>query len=210
MLDQYLFILILALVAIYFIIHNKHIKFVEENSPIYKEICTLNNTSHFLSINSRYSYNQQYKSKSTFDRGDLNQIFLGYLAANKEIFSELIQKINENRKRYDEYLKNFNKILNSNESCLFYSKYSFFRDIEKKLCEKIKLHPVTDVTFDIACSYTSPKGKNSYLKQYNYIELEPGVDALLHVSQISRAHVEKPSDVLKVGQVVKTIQLYIF
>ena len=33
-----------------------------------------------------------------------------------------------------------------------------------------------------------------------FIELEPGVDALLHVSQISRAHVEKPSDVLKVGQ----------
>ena len=35
-----------------------------------------------------------------------------------------------------------------------------------------------------------------------FIELEPGVDALLHVSQISRAHVDKPSDVLKVGQEV--------
>ena len=33
-----------------------------------------------------------------------------------------------------------------------------------------------------------------------FIELEPGVDALLHVSQISREHVEKPSDVLTVGQ----------
>ena len=36
-----------------------------------------------------------------------------------------------------------------------------------------------------------------------FVELEPGVDALLHVSQISREHVEKPSDVLKVGQVIK-------
>ena len=36
-----------------------------------------------------------------------------------------------------------------------------------------------------------------------FVELEPGVDALLHVSQISRNHVEKPSDVLKVGQVIK-------
>ena len=35
-----------------------------------------------------------------------------------------------------------------------------------------------------------------------FIELEPGVDALLHVSQISRAHVDKPSDVLSVGQIV--------
>ena len=33
-----------------------------------------------------------------------------------------------------------------------------------------------------------------------FIELEPGIDALLHVSQISREHVEKPSDVLKAGQ----------
>ena len=33
-----------------------------------------------------------------------------------------------------------------------------------------------------------------------YVELAPGVDALLHVSQISRAHVDKPSDVLSVGQ----------
>ena len=35
-----------------------------------------------------------------------------------------------------------------------------------------------------------------------FVELEPGVDALLHVSQISREHVEKPSDVLSVGQTI--------
>lgn len=35
-----------------------------------------------------------------------------------------------------------------------------------------------------------------------FVELEPGVDALLHVSQISRDRVEKPSDVLQVNQVV--------
>lgn len=33
-----------------------------------------------------------------------------------------------------------------------------------------------------------------------FVELEEGIDALLHVSQISIEHVEKPSDVLKVGQ----------
>ena len=35
-----------------------------------------------------------------------------------------------------------------------------------------------------------------------FVELKPGVDALLHVSEISRAHVEKPADVLSVGQEV--------
>ena len=33
-----------------------------------------------------------------------------------------------------------------------------------------------------------------------FVELETGVDALLHVSQISKEHVEKPSDVLKIGE----------
>ncbi len=36
-----------------------------------------------------------------------------------------------------------------------------------------------------------------------FIELEEGVDALLHVSQISIKHVEKPSDALKVNDVVE-------
>ena len=35
-----------------------------------------------------------------------------------------------------------------------------------------------------------------------FIELEPGIDALLHVSQIAKEHIEKPSDVLSVGQEV--------
>ncbi len=36
-----------------------------------------------------------------------------------------------------------------------------------------------------------------------FVELEAGIDALLHVSQISREHVEKPSDILKIGQEIE-------
>ena len=36
-----------------------------------------------------------------------------------------------------------------------------------------------------------------------FVELEPGIDALLHVSQISRTRVEKPSDVLSIGQEIE-------
>ena len=36
-----------------------------------------------------------------------------------------------------------------------------------------------------------------------FVELEPGVDALLHVSQIAKEHIEKPSDVLSVGDEVE-------
>ena len=33
-----------------------------------------------------------------------------------------------------------------------------------------------------------------------FVELESGIDALLHVSQIAKEHIEKPSDVLRVGE----------
>ena len=36
-----------------------------------------------------------------------------------------------------------------------------------------------------------------------FVELLPGVDALLHVSQISKEHIEKPSNVLTVGQEIE-------
>ena len=48
------------------------------------------------------------------------------------------------------------------------------------------------------------KGKVARMTDFGaFVELAPGVDALLHVSQISHEHVEKPSDVLKIGQEVE-------
>lgn len=38
-----------------------------------------------------------------------------------------------------------------------------------------------------------------------FVELEPGVDALLHVSQISKEHVDKPADVLSIGQEIEAM-----
>ena len=36
-----------------------------------------------------------------------------------------------------------------------------------------------------------------------FVEIEPGVDALLHVSQIAKHHVDKPADELKIGQEIE-------
>jgi ribosomal protein S1 len=48
------------------------------------------------------------------------------------------------------------------------------------------------------------KGKVARMTDFGaFIELEKGVDALLHVSQISIKHVEKPADVLKVAQEIE-------
>jgi small subunit ribosomal protein S1/4-hydroxy-3-methylbut-2-enyl diphosphate reductase len=48
------------------------------------------------------------------------------------------------------------------------------------------------------------KGRVARMTDFGaFIELEPGIDALLHVSQIAREHIERPSDVLKQGQEVE-------
>ena len=45
------------------------------------------------------------------------------------------------------------------------------------------------------------KGKVARMTDFGaFIQLEDGIDGLLHVSQISREHVEKPSDELSIGQ----------
>lgn len=64
--------------------------------------------------------------------------------------------------------------------------------------------PETNPWADAAEKYapgTIIQGKVARMTDFGaFVELAPGVDALLHVSQISKAHVDKPSDVLTVGQ----------
>ncbi|MDO4620937.1 MAG: 30S ribosomal protein S1 [Lachnospiraceae bacterium] len=51
---------------------------------------------------------------------------------------------------------------------------------------------------------TVVKGKIARMTDFGaFVELLPGVDALLHVSQISKNHVDKPSDVLHIGDEIE-------
>ena len=83
---------------------------------------------------------------------------------------------------------------------------------ETKVALSLKF-PETNPWVNAATEYavgTDVTGKVARMTDFGaFVELAPGVDALLHVSQISRAHVEKPSDVLAVGQEItaKVVEL---
>ncbi|MCF0115182.1 MAG: polyribonucleotide nucleotidyltransferase, partial [Erysipelotrichaceae bacterium] len=50
------------------------------------------------------------------------------------------------------------------------------------------------------------EGKVNRLEKYGaFVELFPGTDGLLHVSKIDYKHIEKPEDVLKLGDVVRVV-----
>ncbi|MBP5453168.1 MAG: 30S ribosomal protein S1 [Lachnospiraceae bacterium] len=76
---------------------------------------------------------------------------------------------------------------------------------DKKIALSLKFND-TNPWIDAEKKYavgTEVTGKVMRMADFGaFVELEPGIDALLHVSQISKDHVEKPSDVLKVGDEV--------
>jgi small subunit ribosomal protein S1 len=83
----------------------------------------------------------------------------------------------------------------------------FIKEInDKKIALSMKFedeNPWKDATSRFAVG-TIVKGKVARMTDFGaFVELAPGVDALLHVSQISKEHVDKPSDVLTVGQEIE-------
>mgnify|MGYP000754967786 CR=1 FL=1 len=66
-------------------------------------------------------------------------------------------------------------------------------ELQKELFEKIKEGDIVEGVVKNVTDFGA------------FIELEPGVDALLHVSQISYEHVNKPEDVYKVGDEVEAV-----
>lgn len=83
---------------------------------------------------------------------------------------------------------------------------AFIKDIQgEKIALSLKFSD-QNPWIDAATKYAVGKvvsGKVARMTDFGaFIELEPGVDALLHVSQISKDHVDKPSDVLSVADEV--------
>ncbi len=83
----------------------------------------------------------------------------------------------------------------------------FIKDIQgTKIALSLKF-PDQNPWIDAVTKYavgTIVKGKVARMTDFGaFIELEPGIDALLHVSQIARDHIDKPSDVLSLGQEVE-------
>ena len=83
----------------------------------------------------------------------------------------------------------------------------FIKDInENKIALSMKFeeeNPWKDAASKYAVG-TVVKGIVARMTDFGaFVELAPGVDALLHVSQISKEHVEKPADVLNIGQEIE-------
>ena len=83
----------------------------------------------------------------------------------------------------------------------------FVKDINgEKIALSVKF-PESNPWNEAASKYAKGnivKGKVARMTDFGaFIQLEDGIDGLLHVSQIAREHVEKPSDELSIGQEIE-------
>ncbi len=84
---------------------------------------------------------------------------------------------------------------------------AFIKDIQgEKIALSLKFpdqNPWKDAAEKFAAG-TVVKGHVARMTDFGaFIELTPGIDALLHVSQIAKEHIDKPSNVLKIGQEIE-------
>lgn len=83
----------------------------------------------------------------------------------------------------------------------------FIKDIKDTKIALSRKFPEENPWNDAASKFavgTIIKGTVARMTDFGaFVELAPGVDALLHVSQIAKEHIEKPSDVLTIGQEIE-------
>lgn len=154
------------------IIYSVYYDRVKKHSDRYKKLLDLNNKYNFYTFSSTItSYNQQCNSKRSFDRLDLNNVFFSYIEKHLEACSTLISKIDKNISNYKLYCSDYNNLTTSvtQESAKeFKVPFNTFINIEESIVKKNKLSPQCTFTIRISASYTSPQGRNSYSKHYDY------------------------------------------
>ena len=154
------------------IIYSVYYDRVKKHSDRYKKLLDLNNKYNFYTFSSTIaSYNQHCNSKRSFDRLDLNNVFFSYIEQHLEACSTLISKIDKNISNYKLYCYDYNNLTTSvtQESAKeFKVPFNTFINIEESIVKKNKLSPQCTFTIRISASYTSPQGRNSYSKHYDY------------------------------------------
>ena len=150
----------------------------------------------------------EYDPKNRKVIGDCKQLIV---AAKKAAQEELLSKIHEGD-TIEGTVKNVTDFgafidLGGVDGLLHISEMSWGRTENPKKVYKIGdsvKYPDQNPWNDASTKYAVGNvvtGKVARMTDFGaFVQLEDGIDALLHVSQISREHINKPEDVLKIGQ----------
>jgi hypothetical protein len=164
-------VLIVSVIVMFLVINNKAKKLAEAHSKRLAGIKNINQKYRFdNSIKSRYDYHVFLPNKRSFDSFDPSSYFGGLVISDVSSYESLFQNLEMNYQQYQRYFNELSFLPTEipKEICKKHTHIPFFliNKNEKKLIKKTVLTPVTDSKVVFHVKYTSPKGRNSYSKEY--------------------------------------------
>jgi len=167
-----LFIIVFFVLILIVVLDTINKSKVLKTSKKIQELIELNKLFLFYSMSKVMIYPYNCPSKKAFDTFRHNDFFLILLSDNRDSFNYLLQRIEHNRTEYEAYKVRYSSIRSyaTEDLCtsigLSLEKYlQYENDLFKKM---LLPTPTLDVAFTLRISYTSPKGRNSYVKDYLY------------------------------------------
>lgn len=156
--------------AVYAIVTHTRKKLVEHTSRKLQRVKELKTEYGFYPVKSEYSLSFNCKSKSQFDRTTLLDFLRTRIADNMDHYKSLIQCTLANRERMASFEKWYAEIVDNDslQDTDHYTKYKFFRNVERKLCDRSKPDPITEFTIHAKKYYESPQGRNFYKSEYTF------------------------------------------
>lgn len=182
--DRLLYVILFAVIVILCVTVYLMVRNIKRNSAMLWQIEALNArySGYFnFSVKSVYNYTCHKKSKAAYDHTNYRQLLLDYLAVKGTDISKAIALAGSNQHYALEYQAEYQKIRMVGSAYRLY----LFQWIERKLCDKKFLRPVTSVSLCITSTYTSPKGRNTYRNSVTFTgnEILRGIESVKEQEQ---------------------------
>ena len=164
-------------------------KTVLNTSEKIKLINNLNSiTSFHMDIWEQYDYSTAVKSKSQFDRYNIDKGLVLYMISNKSFWESILSHITENRETLKRYDQTVQAIRNTSGQDNYYGvPQNIYEKKERNLFNKLIITPNTETMLVYTVTYTSPKGQNSYRRAWTF-RTDELKDALAEANRVDQNH----------------------
>ena len=164
---------------------------IDAESPRIKQLQQLNDKFCFHDIRPHYVFYKNCLSKPEFERTDLDEFFTKVSKQNIDMFQTYDKQIEENRKKYQEYIKEYSRLQSmiglSGEKDSYKKMEQLMFDARKKTIEE-------KYEIIVIKKYSSPHGKNKYVKKKVFQRED--VD-----SHIKRAYIIETEQEMRIAQI---------
>lgn len=179
MIGFYIFLAILALVACLVLViclpprlRERYLREIREEiiltSYNYKKLVDVIDEMGFhKDIKNVYIFREYVSSKSKFDKFNFDLYFKSKISGNLENVDTLVNKVKQNKEKYDEFQKVYSDIYFSVPRGSNKKEVEYY-DMERKILLECRDAIADNPVFVCCVNYTSPQGRNNYDNKKTY------------------------------------------